>query len=66
MAVDPVISVGLSGGSYYYKTEMRVRSRLDYITETFGIDRVSGQVTSEVISDLNAQLEEYVLQVDDR
>ena len=66
MAVDPVISVGLSGGSYYHKTEMRVRSRLDYITETLGIDRVSGQITSEVLSDLNAQVEEHVLQVDDR
>ncbi len=66
MAADPVISVGLSGGSYYHKTGMRFRSRLDYVTETLGIDRVGGQVTIELLSDLNAQVEEYVLQVDDR
>ena len=64
--VDPVMSVGVSGESYQRKTEFNFRSQLDFVTDTLGIDRVSGQVTAKLLSDLDARVEEYVSQVDDR
>jgi len=64
--VDPVMSVSMSGESYQRKAEYRFRSGLDYVTGALGIDRFSGQVTSKLLNDLDAQVEEHISQVDDR
>lgn len=66
MLADPVASYGISGQSYQRNTEFRFRSRLDFVTDTLGIDRVSGTVTSKQLNDLSARVEEHVAQVDDR
>ncbi len=66
MLVDPVASYGASGESYQRKSEFRFRSRLDFVTDTLGIDRVTGRVTGKQLSDLDDRVAEHVSQVDDR
>lgn len=66
MIIDPTRRVGMTGESYYRKTELRFRTRLDYVTDTLGIERVTGQVTAKTLRELQAQVKEHVSRVDDR
>jgi len=66
MIADPNKGAAVSADSYYLKAELRLRNRLDYVTDALGIERVTGQVTEKNLRELQDQVEEYVSQVDDR
>lgn len=66
MIIDPTRRVGMTGESYYRKTEIRFRTRLDYVTDTLGIERVTGQVTEKNLRELQDRVEEHVSRIDDR
>lgn len=66
MIIDPTRRVDMTGESYYRKTEIRFRTRLDYVTDTLGIERVTGQVTEKNLRELQDRVEEHVSRIDDR
>ncbi len=66
MIIDPTRRVGMTGESYYRKTELRFRTRLDYVTDILGIERVTGQVTEKNLRELQDRVEEHVSRIDDR
>ena len=56
----------MTGESYYRKTELRFRTRLDYVTDTLGLERVTGQVSEKLLRQLQEQVEEHASRIDDR
>jgi len=66
MIIYPTRPVGTTGESYYRKMELRFQTRLDYVTDTLGIERLTGQVTKKSLRELQDQVEEHVSRIDDR
>lgn len=66
MIIDPSKRIGMTGDSYYRKTEVRFQTRLEYVTDTLGIERVTGQVTAKTLRELQERVDEHVARVDDR
>ncbi len=66
MVIDLTDGAGMSGDNYYLRTELRFRTRLDYVTDTLGVERVTGRVTEKKLRELRELVTEYVTRIDDR
>ena len=64
--VSPNTGVGMSGDNYYRKIELRMRERLDYVTERLGIDRLPSGVNAKALNRLQEQVDQYVSAINDR
>lgn len=66
MIAEPNKGVAQSADSFDLKAELRFRTRLDYVTDKLGIERVTGKVTAKTLRDLQERVDEHVSRVDDR
>ena len=64
--VNPRSGVGMSGDSYFREIEIRMQQRLDYVTKTLDIDRLTPDLDNKALRDLQERVDRYLLVVNDR
>lgn len=64
--LDPNTRVAVSGDKYFRKIETRIQERLDYVTERLAIDRLSPNIDSRDLNELQKQVDQYVSAINDR
>lgn len=64
--VNPRSGVGISGDSYFREIEIRMQQRLDYVTDSLGIDPLTTDIDNNALRKLQKQVDQYLLVVNDR